>query len=287
MTLQNSNNQSITKIIIFVLIMLTGITLQAQKTKKVSGEGIGYHSDIIKAKESALFEAKKDALREAGVFEQVMSLSTVYIGNNNSFSQTNSEELSFLVIDGKVKLLKNPTYTSLEINSDDGIIKVKCSIFAEVLTEEEQDGEFDLLVNGFQQAYRDGDTMGFSFISNQDCYMRLFYFDHSPVGGMDGNMDYPDADGRFEDVKFNANTEISFPSFYGAPEALKRSCKWIASNTSTEPIQTTYILIVVLKRQRPFLGEVTYDRVLNWLWKIPANERCVHWQAVQIVKKTK
>lgn len=283
MTQRVSHIRWLFKASLFLLMSLACVPSQAQKTKRVTGEGVGYSSDIVKAREMALFEAKKDALKEAGVYEAVKELATVYTANGDGFSQTYSEELSFLMIDGKVKLIADPVYAD-STHTVEGIVEMHCSIRAEVVIEEQVDPEFDMFVGGFKQAYHDGDEMTFSFISSKDCYMRLFYFDHGPGGGLYGNMDYPDAEGRFADVKFRANTEIKFPSFYGAPEALRRSCKWTAYNSGSEPIQTTYILIVVLKRQRPFLGEVTYDRVIKWLWKIPADERCVHWQAIQIVK---
>lgn len=279
--LKSSPQKAMLMLIGFVFLSFSSSL--AQKTRTVTGEGSGFSADIYSARELALFEAKKDAMQQAGIFEHVISLSTVYIGNGTEVSQKHTEELSHLVIDGKVKLHSSPEESSEIIEGK--IIKIHCKIRAEVVIDERQDPEFELYVTGFKSSYRDGDSMGFKFITSKDCYMRLFYFDHDPRGGMLGSMDYPDADGRFSDVQFKRNTEISFPSFYGAPEALNRATDWVAVNDSQDPIQTTYILIVALKkRPRPFLGDVTYDRVLDWLYRIPADERCVHWQAIQILK---
>lgn len=270
-------------ILLFILTLISTSSINAQKTKTVTGEGVGYNSDMLKAREAALFEAKKNAMQAAGVFEQVMSLSTIYVGNGKEVNKTHVEALSHLVIDGKVKLLSEPIVT-YEAKDEVGLMMARCTIRAEVVLEEKQDPEFVISVDGFKSTYRDGDTLGFTFVASKDCYMRLFCFDYDVSDIVQGSMDYPTADGRFKDVKFKSNTVISFPSFYGAPEALLRACDWKVYNTGIDPIQTTFILIVALKRPLPFLGEVTYDKVLNWLYRIPANERCVHWQAIQIVK---
>lgn len=228
----------------------------------------------------ALAEAKKQALREAGVTEDISSTTILVLGGaNNSFHEISSE-LSRIELEGRVRVKKQtdapPAFT------DDKLVKYSTTIIAEVIVEEsEEDLQFQFKTEGLQNTYRSGDPMNFTITPTKDCYLRIFFFGKHPSANA---QVYP-IEGIFKDIQLKAGVSTIFPPnippyLYDIPFEYTMELE-----DERENVEQDVILIVALKKAYPFVEEVTYENVISWLSKMKRSEKCVLWEGVNIVKR--
>ena len=87
--------------ILLALLLLLPTVVNAQRTKKVrvSAEGTAVGTDVVATKRDALYDAKLNALRNAGIDEAVQSFTTLVLGNDqNSMLQSAASEVSMLML---------------------------------------------------------------------------------------------------------------------------------------------------------------------------------------------
>lgn len=228
-------------------------------------------------KAQALLEAKKQALREAGVLENISSTSIIVMGGSNSEFQELSSELSRIEMEGRVRVKtqvdEKPSFT------DDNLIKYSTTIKAEVVVEEAvEDLNFQFKMDGFKNLYLSGEKISFTLTPAMDCYFRIFYF----TGKSSENAQIFPIDGIFKDVQFIGGEPVSFPPedtrfLFNAPFDYTMEI-----NESKDNIEHGVVLIVALKKPYKYVDEVTYENVIRWLAKIKRNERYELWQGVNI-----
>ena len=275
------------KIFLAIMCLLfAGGTVFAQRTKTVtvSASGAAVNSDVRIAKRDALHEAKKNALLEAGVDENVQSVTTRVIdGDAGGQLQSSVSEVSMLMVDGKVRLKGEPKY-EVGMPNADNLIRVECSIRAEVIKEEHPDETFRMKVEGLRSIYRDGEKVAMTFTPFADCWLRVFWFDRAVDAEVEGAMVFPAA-GTYRDLPLQADTVYSFPKMpkrfvVGNPQDLT------AFKQSSEMMETNIVFVVALKKPIPYnRAQCNYEEFIDWLMEMPADQRFVYWTPIGIVEK--
>lgn len=228
----------------------------------------------------ALAEAKKQALREAGVVENVSSTAIIVLGGNNNEFQEISSELSRIELEGRVRVKEQtdapPVFTQ------DRLVKYTTTIRAEVVVvETEEDLNFRFKADGLKNTYPSGETMTFTVSPTADCYLRVFLLGNNPSSNA---QIYP-IDGVFKDIRLKAGETVTFPPadskfLYDQPFDYT-----LELENDNDHLEQDVLLIVALKKSYPFTDKVSYESIIRWLAKIKRSEKCVLWQGINIVEK--
>ncbi len=256
---------------VLLLVMALAAPLHAQKIVKVKNvEGRWQVSDNVtlkEAEERALNEAKKEALRRAGVMENVWSV----FGQITQESGTEFEEvysqMNILAIGGMVNVTKQEVEEVWDTDTR-SLYKV-VTIDAEVKKDDEADKAYALEVKGFAPVYNAGEAFTCSLrVFGTDSYLKFFWFDSNG-----GSLLYPnDYEGN---RVLEAGKEYQLPFHYGVQYLMDKQ----SAGSGSEKINMMW---VATKDNIPFTGEVTYENVLKWIYAIPNSRRCAHYDLVMI-----
>ena len=259
------------KWIALVAIMACSVPLNAQKIVKVKNvQGRWQVSDNItlkEAEERALNEAKKEALRRAGVMENVWSV----FGQITQESGTEFEEaysqMNILAIGGMVNITKQKVEEVWDTDTR-SLYKV-VTIDAEVKKDDEADKAYALEVSGFSPVYKVGDSFTCKLrVFGTNSYLKFFWFDSNG-----GSLLYPnDYEGN---QQLEVGKEYQLPFHYGVQYLMDKQ----SADSGSEKINMMW---VATKDDIPFTGEVTYENVLKWIYAIPNGRRCAHYDMVMI-----
>lgn len=270
--------------IIMVWVLCAICTLSAQRERTVvvtaTGSYVGSQNETpAYGQAQALAEAKKQALREAGVTEDVSSTAIIVMGGDDNDFREISSELSRIELEGRVRVKEQinqqPSFTS------DNLVKYTTTIRAEVVLEEtEEDLTFRFRTDGLKSTYVSGETMTFTVTPTADCYLRVFLLGKHP----NSNAQIYPLEGVFKDVHLKAEESVSFPPslrkfLYDRPFDYT-----LEKEDNNGSVEQDVLLIVALKKPYPFIDDVSYESVIRWLAKIKRNEKCVLWQGVNIVE---
>ena len=268
------------------LLSLGSGQLFAQREQTTEVWATGYYTvskdeniTIKEAYAKALFNAKEEALRKAGVFENIHSIAIIEIGGGDeNFKEINSE-LARIELEGRV-LVKDKTE---EMQSQGGLYTYITTIHADVKVEEtEEDLLFDFEENGLRNTYLDGEKMTFTVTPTKDCYLRIFYFDRSASIQL-----FPDT--NYMDILFESDVPVTFPlpndqRYLDGPFSRPQEYTMELSENGID-IEQGVLLIIALKNRVPFSKEVTYENVIRWLFKIKRKDKRVHGYGVNIVRR--
>lgn len=270
-----------TIILALLLIIVAPLSAQRERTRMVTATGsyvANQNETPAYGQVQALLKAKKQALREAGVMEDISSTSIIVTGGGaENFREINSE-LGRVELEGRVRV-KEQTDASPQFTND-GLIIYSTTIRAEVVVEEtDEDLNFQFKTEGMKNSYRSGEKMAFVITPTEDCYLRVFFFGETPANCA---QIFP-MDGIFNDVQLKAGASIQFPPeikpfLYDKPFEYTMEL-----DNERENLEQGVLLIVALKKPYPFINDVNYENVISWLSRIKRNEKRVQWHGVNIV----
>lgn len=255
---------------VLFLLMTSGSMMFGQKdvVRNVKAEGswdvVGDVSPAM-AKEKALFEAKKNALRKAGLPTDVrsMSFSSIAKGEQN-YEEEDFNQINSVFIGGSVILKKEPEFKS---NYDGNYYTITASIVADVISDKGRDPEFAMEVKGFDFYYKNDDKLTFSVKPYKDCYLRVFWFTNTTTG--EGDLLYP-IDAFNNDIVLKEKTTYDFPLSSEYEVAKKKISYRLHIEGDKE---TNFIFIVATKKKIPYIGEVNYQNFFKWYHEIDADEK--------------
>ena len=262
--------------------MVGSLSAQRERTRTVTVTGCyvaNQNETPAYGQAQALLEAKKQALREAGVLEDIASTTIMVMGSAENDFREISSELGRIELEGRVRVKEQTDATP--VFTDDHLVKYSTTIRAEVVVEEtEEDLTFQLKTEGLRSTYLNGKKMTFIVTPTADCYLRIFFFGKTPAANA---MIFP-MDGIFKDVRLKAGTPVTFPPEERRFLSSQPFEYTMELDDERNPLEQDVILIVALKKPYPFVEEVTYENVITWLSRIKRNEKRVLWQGVNIVK---
>lgn len=243
-----------------VLLALLPLLLEAQiyVDRAVGCWELSRDITPVQAEQRALLEAKKEAMRKAGIPEEVMSASLLVQRADSIYFDEFYSQINVLQINAHVKVM-HQEITDRYDPSSKRMLK-EAVISAEVIRQVGYDNSFSFVLTGLNSTYRSGESLHFSLTARQDCFYHLFIFD--PTGG-----------------------DLIFPGVYEASECFREQIpypfprnRWIVYDIEKSDSAVRYeqnvLLVVATKADIPFTGKVTVGHVFDWLFRIPANQRC-------------
>lgn len=248
--------------VLSIVLLPFSVVGQQNVVRNVKAEGswdvVGDVSPA-QAKEKALFEAKKNALRKAGLPTDVRSLSFSSVAQGESmYDEEDFNQINSVFIGGSVVLKKEPEYTS---EFDGTYFTIKAKIVADVLATEKTDPEFVIDVNGFDFYYKNGDRLTFSVKPYKDCYLRVFWFTNTNTG--EGDLLYP-MDEFNNDIMLGEKNTYDFP----LREIGKKKISYKLQIENDK--ETNFVFVVATKQRIPYIGDVNYKNFFKWYHDIDA-----------------
>lgn len=254
--------------ILLITCLIIG-PLYAQNPVKIKGaQGRWQVSEDVTlkvAEERAFMEAKKEALRKAGVMENVWSVfGQISQENGTEFHEAYSQ-MNVLAIGGMVNVTKKNVEEIWDVNSR-SLYKV-VTIDATVQKEDRVDKSYALEVKGVANLYKEGDVFTCKLkVHGTDSYLKLFWFD-----GNGGALLYPNA--------YEPNALLKAGKEYAIPFSNAVDYRMEKQGRESEKIN---MMMVATKEDIPFTGKVTYQNVLKWVYAIPNDKRCAFYDMVLI-----
>lgn len=268
------------KTILLTMLCLLAVTATAQRGKTVTATGTGTDKDLTVATKLALFDAKQNALKEAGVAEDVRSHVVLYMGTDNTAGREYATgELDMVMLDGQVRVKRAELDTALR----NGMAQVTARVRAEVLTEDGADEEFTLRVSGMKPVYREEERVDFSIQPSKDCYLRIFWFSPPKSARSEGGQLYP-LQGKYGDRLFHADSTYHYPRLpqdcvTGNPQKL------LLDNEGTADVEYNVIFVVATKKKIAYdRPAYTYEEFVRWLWTLPRDGYVWQYGMVGVVK---
>lgn len=234
------------------------------KARKVTATGKCVQEEHMTGNQAVDFarrRAKEEALRTAGIEERVWSLFGIMSSsdqNNPAFFDAWAET-SFALINGMVRVLDEDVKMTI---NESGYIEREVTIVAEVEEDQKMDPTYQLKVDDVADVCDDLETVRFNYcFYNYDSYVKVFYFND-----VNAALIYPEGY-MLEDI-FNKGEDQSF----------------ILRLHKNPEDKTAYInvLFVVTKRNYPFTTKPTAQNIMQWLSRIPADERAVEMKTIMI-----
>lgn len=235
------------------------ISVGAQQTiriKNAVGTCVIANISPEKAKETALFNAKLDALRKAGIAENIIvditQMGEVFLETSNLEIGGGITDFDFVGDD--IKLLEEGGAKLLvaEVVINATVIKY----------DKESDPSFRIQVKGIKSAYREKETLTFSVTPYQNGYLRIFLFEEDGTG----EQLYPDKE-KEPDMLFSKDGTIKFPLNSQYYYRLEKSDK-------TKTREVNRILFLFFKDEIHFAeNRITLQAVSNWKTKISPDRR--------------
>lgn len=261
---------------IIVVLLLTAGTLSAQKTgtaqKPVKVKGVtgrwqvSEEITLKQAEERALMEAKKAALQQAGVMENVWSVFGQLSQDGGQEFHEAYSQMSVLAIGGMVNVTSQKVEEVWDTASK-SLYKV-VTIDAVVQKEEKPDKAYVLEVKGVETLYREGDVFTCQLkVHGTDAYLKFFWFDSTG-----GALLFPNP--------YEANVALKVGQEYNIP--FSNAVDYRMEKQAGKPDEKINIMLVATKENIPFTEIVTYQNVLKWVYSIPANQRCAFYDMVLI-----
>lgn len=249
--------------IILILLFCTSLNISAIDTKieikKVIGIYYGHEDLTLKQiKQLSLSEAKVNALKKAGIVENINAYSQLFKSETDNqygelFSSDILTNIRGNVTDVKILDLK------IEITKEQQI-KVTTTIFCTVIKyNTKPDLTFNAKIEGFKTHYNTGNPLTFSVNPSKDTYVKVFIVS-------------PDEDESF----------VIFPNDYEKSFLLKKDEKYIFPSekagieitVDTKNKEENFRAItILLKEDIPFVDKVTYKNITNWMNTIPLDEK--------------
>lgn len=210
----------------------------------------------------ARHEAKEDALRKAGVGENVWSIFGMMSSSvNNTFMEAYSE-MSVMAIEGKVAVSKeqskwylnkegNPVYT-VRLNAD------------VTIDHTEEDLTYAISTKGIGNSYNNGDQFKCTFtVDGTDSYLKVFFFNSEMSGVL-----YPSTPEQKMQL-FKVGETYSFPVLKDGQQGS------IQLDKNGEAPESLVFLFVATKKNYPYIGDGDAASILQWVYSLPVNERAL------------
>ena len=256
-------------------MIVVALSSQAQDVVKVTGctgeAVIAGSISEVDARNMALNEAKLNALRKAGVSENISSYATMFKGESGKelsefFSTEFQSEIrgSVTKYEAREEKLIDPTTKlfTIRITIDAEVVKYKTS----------PDPEFKVAVDGVKAVYTTGELLTFNVKVTRDCYLNVF-----SVTDADASLFLPNAYEKMS--KLVEGTGYTFP----------KNVEYVMERTTkADKPETTRLIFVFTKKQMEFIDvqgpeQVTsVEKILSWIYSISPDQRQVMYQTTMI-----
>jgi hypothetical protein len=260
--------------------MFLVLNLSAQKKINVTATGKYEARDLTleEVKNKAIDEAKRNAMLEAGIAENVSYSDFLYTFEDNDKFQDIFQ--SFVSTESGAEIIvEKVTETNRDINEFGNIlieVEIEATIFKH---KEKKDPSFVFKIDGIREFYYENDPLNFSFKPSDEGYLKIFN-----VTDKTAFILYPYEDNENEmlnDEKgriFNKNQKIDFP----VNDNMDGYYFGIDSPGGEK--EYNLLIFVYTKKDIPFMEIPNVNNIMKWIYEIPTDERAVEQFGV-IVRK--
>ncbi len=266
----------------FLLIFFFSQFTYAQKKVKVENvEGkyeLMQNAEITpsEAWNRALHDAKLNALRKAGVAENISQTESVHTQQKGKDMNQDYRAVLFVNINGGIKNYEI-------VSKPDPVIRNGAFIYTVIINAEviifdkNPDPGFYFEVDGIKSSYSDNTDVTFSFTPTANGYLKIFNLNDKecsiiyPYTSPDTKISYVNDDPNH---LFSANEKIKFPF----------NDKISYSFTTDLKKEKNYLVFVYTKKNIPFIKKPTEENIEGWLNTIEPDEKHVDYEDFEIVK---
>ena len=223
------------------------------------------------ARKQALNDAKVEALRKAGVGENIQTYENLFKSELNKdytefFSSDIHTELrgavqEYVIVSHRRKVDEVTNLFMVEVVIDAKVILYKSS----------PDPTFNIKVEGIKAIYEEGELLKFSLQSTQECYLHIFSITDNYT-----SLLYPNNWEKYQPIK--ANKPMEFPFGLIDYELFK----------SGKEVDTNRMVFVFTKKPIQFTthtGEeqiTSSETIFSWIYSIMPEERMVDYHAFTV-----
>ena len=258
------------KSIVFIMLCLfVAVNCIAQKKIDVKSiKGFAYISEDItprQARNIALGEAKKEALRKAGIKENISATNVLSTSQEQSNFNQNFVEISAVELNGTVLdcIITNEKRIIDEFDN----FKIEITIDATVIKyETNKDQSFEFKVEGTEDHYKTNEKLTFTFTPFQDGYLKIFLISNDT-----SQIIYPYK--HLENEKFSDVQDKIFKKYETVEFPILKWMKY--SLTSKRDKEFNQLIFVFTKNNIPFKNKVTSDNMHTWIYSIPPDQRVI------------
>jgi hypothetical protein len=267
--------QKSSKVAFCLLAFFLTVDLSAQKIIKIRDiKGRAFISGNIspnEAKNLALNDAKLNALKAAGIIENINSYQLLFSSQEkNEFSQFFSSDIQSEIqggidsyeITNQATIKKSEIELYIEITIDASVIKY----------ETKPDNTFEVYIEGLKSVYNNYDNLTFRVKTTRECYLTIFN-----ITDIDASLMFPNS---YEgENHFNSIQSYQFP--VGQVDYMLE--------TALKEKESNRLIFVFTKTAIPFIKMdkdqiTTNDAIFNWIYSIMPDQRKVEYRSLIILK---
>lgn len=247
----------------------------AQNIKEVKNiKGIAFiNGDVSpnQAKVTALNDAKINALRAAGIGENIKSYQLLFNSQNDGdFNQFFSSDIQS-EIQGAVQNYSILSETTIQKNQLELVLEVIINATV-IVYETKSDVSFDSNIEGIKSVYNNEEKLTFSLNSTKNAYLTIFC-----ISDTESTLLFPN---HYEkQFQILAKKEYHFPS---------KSMDY-QLHTDMKKSETNKLIFVFTKTELPFIKMnsdqiTTSEAIFNWIYSIMPDQRTVEYRSIVILK---
>ncbi len=262
---------------IIPLLILTLIVFSTYSQKKVKEikikeiEGIAIGGDmesIDQVIQRAIDEAKVEALKQAGVSENIASFSDFFQSEDDEKYEELFTSDILSDIRGAVKNVEILD-TKKSFNESERLkveVLINCTV-VKYLTE--KDVGFDVWIDGVGMFYPNNTGLKFLLKPSKDAYVKIFIFSETESFQL-----FP---GKYESsYLLKANQQHHFPS-----ETMDYTLY------SDKKSEIHRMVMVFMKEDIPYTNDVEYKKIIDWIFSIPPDMRIIKSFGFSVVNEDK
>lgn len=253
----------------------------AQEVVSVISSGRSITRDLTPelARIKAIEDAKGNALRKAGISENLNITSLLTTSQRNEevtqlFDEFSTSEINgAIIVDTLLQDIRNWDENNNMIID----VEIRSTVYK---YNDKRDPSFNFKIEGLKDIYYENERMIFSITPSKNGFLKIFTLFGDKVELL---YPYKSDIARYlddkEDSLFFKNKTISFPPH---PAYKKGYTLQIKSNSKEE---ASYLFFIYLKQNLPFLKNISSVRALySWIYGIPVNQRVVELRVIRVLK---
>lgn len=254
---------------LFISIVYAQNKVEEIKVDEVKGVAVGSNLESIEQVTlRAINEAKIEALKQAGIAEDITSFSDYFQSEDTEkYDELFTSDI-LSDIRGSVKNVEILD-TKKSFDQADRLkieVDINC-IVVKYLTE--KDISYDAWVDGIGMFYPNETNLIFKVKASKDSYLKIFIFGESEAFQLFPN----DLEKSY---LLKANTLYDFPSEITEYE--------LYTNQKSEVHR---MVVVFMKEDIPYTNEVEYKKIIDWIFSIPPDMRVVKSFGFSVVQEDK
>ena len=269
-----------------VVLSNPGYAQQTISLKGIKGEYILAPNAEISLKEAferAVSNAKQEALRKAGIAENVSASDVLITSQNNA--EFKQDLNSFVAVEINGAVLNDSVVERRDFVDQFGNMVVQVFLNTDVIKyEKKPDPSFDFKVEGLREYYENNDLVNFDFFPYANGYLKIFN-----INDTECFMVYPYSSPDYSFLsdtinrKFIANRKLRFPLNKNIGDSSTGQTGYMMTTRTKR--ERNYLIFVYTKENILFKDTPEKKNILNWIYRITPDKRKVRFYDFVIVNK--